>query len=132
MVSILNSWTKKESCHASYLFSGHAGTQRGSEDAHPRFCKLSDFLSFCVTNKVMVENDQGSQVNDLLAGGLEQQVGAGVGLIGAAEAGELVVCGLEGKSRVDVRKEGSRLLGAMAQKLEFEGKRRWSRSGVVW
>lgn len=54
----------------------------------------------------MVENDKGSQVDHLFAGRLEQQVGARIGLVGTVEAGDLVVCGLEGKSRVDVRKEG--------------------------
>lgn len=96
-VGILNSWPKKESCHTSYLFSRHAGRQRVFEDAHPWFGKLSDFLSFRITNKVMVEGHKGPQVNDLFAGGLEQQVGAGIGLVGAVEAGDLVVCGLEGK-----------------------------------
>lgn len=47
-------------------------TQRVFGDAHPRFSKLSDFLSFLVTDKVMVESYEGSQVDDLLAGGLEQ------------------------------------------------------------
>ncbi|KAK7806844.1 hypothetical protein U0070_010328 [Myodes glareolus] len=51
----------------------HAGIQRVFEDAHPGFGKLSNFLSFCITNKVMVEGHKGPQVNDLLAGGLEQQ-----------------------------------------------------------
>lgn len=105
MVGLLNSWPKKESCQARYLFSRHVEIQRVFEDAHPGFSKLSDFLSFRITNKVMVENHKGPQVNDLLAGGLEQQVGAGIGLVGAVEAGDLVVCGLEGKSRVDVKKK---------------------------
>lgn len=132
-LGILNSWPKKESCHTSHLFSRHAGIQRVFEDAHPGFGKLSDFLSFRITNKVMVEGHKGPQVNDLLAGGLEQQVGAGIGLVGAVEAGDLVVCGLEGKSRVDVKRERSRLLGATAQKLELEGvNKRLSPSRVVW
>lgn len=71
----------------------------------------------------MVESHKGLQVNDLLAGRLEQQVRAGIGLVGAVEAGDLVVCGLEGKSRVDIKKrkekERSRLPGATAQKLEL-------------
>lgn len=116
MVGLLNSWPKKESCQARYLFSRHV-----FEDAHPGFSKLSDFLSFHIINKVMVENHKGPQVNDLLAGGLEQQVGAGIGLVGAVEAGDLVVCGLEGKSRVDIKKERSRFLRATAQKLELGG-----------
>lgn len=107
MDGVLNFWTKKKSCHDSYMLSRHVGTQRGFEDTHPRFCKLSNLLSFCITNKVMVESHKGSQVDDLLAGRLEQQVGAGIGLVGAVESGVLVVCGLEGKSRVDIRKEGS-------------------------
>lgn len=53
----------------------------------------------------MVENNIGFQVDDLLPDGLEQQEGAGVGLIGAVEARDLVVCGLEGKTRISIREE---------------------------
>lgn len=54
------------------FYPGMRETQRVFGDAHPRFSKLSDFLSFLVTDKVMVESYKGSQVDDLLAGGLEQ------------------------------------------------------------
>lgn len=46
----------------------------------------------------MVESNIGLQVDDLLPDGLEQQVGTGIGLVGAVEAGDLVVSGLEGKA----------------------------------
>ena len=49
-------------------------------------------------------------MDDLLPDGLQQQVGAGTGLIGAVEAGDLVVRRLEGKARISIR--GNRL-GAM-------------------
>lgn len=54
----------------------------------------------------MVENNVGLQVDDLLPDGLEQQVGAGVGLVGAVQAGDLVVSGLEGKAGVSWRGKG--------------------------
>lgn len=80
----------------------------GFGDTHPRFGKPSDFLSLPVTDKVMVENNVGLQVDDLLPDGLEQQVGAGICLIGAVEARDLVVSRLEGTLRVSIRDEGSR------------------------
>lgn len=72
VVGILNPWTKKGSCYASCLFSRHEGTQRVFGDAHPRFCELSDFLGFLITDKIMVESHEGLQVDDLLACRLEQ------------------------------------------------------------
>lgn len=80
----------------------------GFGDTHPWFCKSSNFLSLQVTDKVMVENNVGLQVDDLLTDGLEQQVGVGICLIGAVEAGDLVVSRLEGKLRINIRHEGSR------------------------
>lgn len=56
----------------------------------------------------MVENNIGLQVDDFLPDGLEQQVGAGICLIGAVEARDLVVSRLEGKPRISIRDEGSR------------------------
>lgn len=66
----------------------------GFGDTHPWFCKPSDFLSLRVTDKVMEEYNVGLQVYDLLPDRLEQQVGVGIGLIGAVETGYLVVSGL--------------------------------------
>lgn len=66
----------------------------GFGDTHPRLCKPSDFLSLRVTDKVMEENNVGLQVYDLLPDRLEQQVGTGIGLIGAVETGYLVASGL--------------------------------------
>lgn len=80
----------------------------GFGDTHPRFCKPSNFLSFQVTDEVMVENNIGLQVDDLLPHGLEQQVGTGIGLIGAVEARDLVVSGLEKKTRISLRGKGPR------------------------
>ena len=56
----------------------------------------------------MVENNIGFQVDDLFPDRLEEQVGAGTGLIGAVEPGDLVVSRLKGKTRISLREEGSR------------------------
>lgn len=56
----------------------------------------------------MVENHVGFQVDDLLPDGLEQEVGTGVGLIGAVEARDLVMSGLEGKTKISIRGKGPR------------------------
>ena len=72
----------------------------GLGDTHPRFCKPSNFLSLGVGDKVVVQDNVGLQVDDLLPDGLEQQVGTGTGLVGTVEAGDLVVSGLEGKTRI--------------------------------
>lgn len=56
----------------------------------------------------MVENNIGLQVDDLLPDGLEQQVGTGIGLVGAVEARDLVVSRLEGKAGVSIRGKGLR------------------------
>lgn len=80
----------------------------GFGGTHPRFCKSSNFLSLQVTDKVMVENNIGLQVNDFLPDRLKQQVGAGIGLIGAVEARNLVESGLEGKPEISIREEVGR------------------------
>lgn len=80
----------------------------GPGDTHPWFCKPSDLLSLSITDKVMVENNIGLQVDDLLPYRLEQQVGTGTSLIGAVEAGDLVVSRLKGKTRISLEEEGSR------------------------
>lgn len=80
----------------------------GFGDTHPRFCKPSNFLSLHVTDKVMVENNIGLQVDDLLPDGLELQVGARICLIRTVEARDLVVSRLEKKPRISMRDEGSR------------------------
>lgn len=56
----------------------------------------------------MVENHVGFQVDDFLPDGLEQEVGTGVGLIGAVEARNLVMSGLEGKTKISIRGKGPR------------------------
>ena len=76
-------------------------------DTHPWFRKPSDRLSLGVTDKVMVENNIGLQVDDLLPHRLEQQVRTGTGLIGAVEAGDPVVSRLKGKTTISLE-EGSR------------------------
>lgn len=47
-------------------------------------------------------------MDDLLPYRLEQQVGTGTSLIGAVEAGDLVVSRLKGKTRISLEEEGSR------------------------
>lgn len=54
----------------------------------------------------MVENNIGLQVDDLLPDGLQQQVGTGIGLVGAVEARDLVVSRLEGKAGVSILGKG--------------------------
>lgn len=117
MAGILNSCTGKVYSCSCWLFS-HSWTPgmwwhkakflAGFGDTHPRFCKPSNLLSLHVTDKVMVENNIGLQVDDLLPDGLEQQVGAWICLVGAVKARDLVVNRLEGKTRVSIRDEGFR------------------------
>ena len=83
------------------------GFSAGLGDTHPWFCKPSDLLSLGITDKVMVEINIGFQGDDLLPHRLEQQVGTGTGLIGAVEAGDLVVSRLKGRTRISLE-EGSR------------------------
>lgn len=112
---ILNSWTADRCSCSGCLFS-HSwapGLWRHRKkflasvgDTHPRFCQPSNFLSLQVTDEVMVENNIGLQVDDLLPDGLQQQVGTGIGLVGAVEARDLVVSRLEGQAGVGIRGKG--------------------------
>lgn len=102
----------------------------GFGDTHPRFGKPSDFLSLPVTDKVMVENNVGLQVDDLLPDRLEQQVGAGICLIGAVEARDLVVSRLEGMLRVSIRDEGSRSR-SQSRELLYKKTGMWKIENVV-
>lgn len=51
----------------------------------------------------MVKSNIGLQVDDFLPDRLKQQIGAGIGLIGAIETRDLVVNGLEGQRRTGMR-----------------------------
>lgn len=134
-VGILNSWPAKVCSCSGCLFS-HSWTPgmwwhkqkflAGFRDTHPRFCKPSNFLSLHVIDKVMVENNIGFQVDDLLPDGLEQQVGAWICLIGAVKARDLVVSRLEGKPRISIRGEWS----SRSQCRELRHKKKKQKTGM--
>lgn len=83
--------------------------------AHPGACQPLDGLGLGVADEVVVQGDVGLEPQRLLLGGLQQEVGAAVGLVGAAEAwgplrGRLRRKGIEEKA-------GKSGLGAMGSLL---------------
>lgn len=66
------------------------GTSPGKGTAHPGPCQPLDGLSLGVADEIMVQSHVGLDLDHLLLGRLEKEVGAAVGLVGAVELWEML------------------------------------------
>lgn len=78
--------------------------------AHPGPCQPLDGLSLGVADEIVVQSHVGLDLDHLLLGRLEKEVGAAVGLVGAAEVREMPL-GQLGKERTKENVRGGTAVG---------------------